>query len=116
MSLQELRRRAIARALANGGAAAVTRVCYGRYTVASANRPGQRYTVSQSGAPGAGGHLHCTCEAGLAGRPCWHAGAVYVAKVEHAMRGKGRVTGPAASAQRVEAPANVIDLGARRAA
>jgi hypothetical protein len=81
-------RNAIGRALARGGAAAVERVRYGRYRVASASRPGLAHTVAVDAA----GRYHCDCEAGLAGHPCWHAGAVYVAKVE---RGGGRVTGPA---------------------
>lgn len=106
MTPEELRRRAIGRALANGGAAAVSRVRYGLYQVRSASRPGQRHTVSQD----AGGRLHCTCEAGLAGRPCWHAGAVYVAKVE---AGGGRVTGPAAPPEAL--PGNVTVLRGRAA-
>lgn len=78
MARSELERRAIARALAMGGAAAVTRRRYGLYRVASNTRPGLSHTVSVD----ARGQYWCTCEAGLAGRPCWHAGAVYVAKVE----------------------------------
>ena len=81
-------RNAIARALARGGAAAVARVRYGLYRVASSSRAGTVHTVTVD----AGGRYRCDCEAGLAGRPCWHAGAVYVAKVE---AGGARVTGPA---------------------
>jgi hypothetical protein len=106
----ELRRRAIARALAQGGAAAVRRVRYGLYRVASATRAGAQHTVSVD----ARGVYRCSCAGGLAGRPCWHQAAVLIAKVEHAS--KGRVTGAAAPVQRIEAPANVIDLRARRAA
>ncbi|MGH2355818.1 MAG: hypothetical protein ACRDI2_08240, partial [Chloroflexota bacterium] len=84
----EAQRRAIARALARGGASAVKRVRYGLYRVESNSRPGLRHTVSVDSQ----GLYHCDCEAGLVGRPCWHAGAVYIAKVEH---GSGRVTGPA---------------------
>jgi len=84
-------RNAIGRALARGGAAAVERVRYGRYRVASASRPGRAHAVTVD----ARGRYRCDCAAGLAGRPCWHAGAVYVAKVE---RGGGRVTGPASPA------------------
>jgi hypothetical protein len=117
---QELRRRAVSRALANGGAAAVVRVRYGLYRVQSASRPGTVHTVSVD----ARGTYRCTCEAGVAGQPaCWHRAAVYVAKVEYALRGEGRVTGPAAApgapaapARGIEAPANLIDLRARRAA
>ena len=100
-----LERRAIARALANGGAGAVARVRYGLYQVRSATRPGQQHTVSVDGQ----GRWRCSCEAGLAGRPCWHAGAVYVAKLE---AGGARVTGPARSTGAL--PANVTPL--RRAA
>jgi SWIM zinc finger len=117
MAPQELHRRAIARALAQGGAAAVRRVRYGLYRVESATRAGMQHTVSVD----ARGVYRCSCECGLAGRPCWHQAAVLIAKVEHAS--KGRVTGPsatpgapAAPVQRIEAPANVIDLRARRAA
>jgi hypothetical protein len=104
-------RNAIARALARGGAAAVTRVRYGVYRVASHSRPGRFHTVTV----GADGRYRCDCEAGLAGRPCWHAGAVYVAKVEH---GGGRVTRPAASPVAIPVPAssNVIAFPAQRAA
>jgi hypothetical protein len=113
MSPQELRSRAIVRALAHGGAATVRRVRFGLYEVASASRPGTAHTVAVDER----GAYRCSCEAGIAGVPaCWHRAAVYVAKVEHAMQGKGRVTGPAAPVQRIEAPANVIDLRARRAA
>jgi hypothetical protein len=118
MSPQELRRRAIGRALAHGGAAAVTRIRYGLYKVESASRPRTAHTVAVDER----GAYRCSCEAGIAGVPaCWHRAAVYVTKLEHAMRGKGRVTGPALSAslapaERVDAPANVVDLRARRAA
>jgi hypothetical protein len=88
-------RNAISRALARGGAAAVTRVRYGLYRVASSSRPGGLHTVSVDAA----GRYRCDCEAGVAGRPCWHAGAVYVAKVQ---AGGGRVVAPAAP----PAPAN----------
>ena len=43
----------------------------------------------------------CDCEAGRHERVCWHAAAVYVAKVEHASG--GRVTG---AARRPPAPAS----------
>ena len=84
----ELQRRAIARALAQGGASAVTRVRYGLYRVASSSRPGAAHTVSVDEQ----GRWRCSCPAGLSGRVCWHTAAVYVAKVEH---GGGRVTSPA---------------------
>jgi hypothetical protein len=103
----ELRRRAIARALANGGAETVERVRYGHYVVASASRPGTTHTVRVVGAT-----WHCTCEAALAGRACWHRAAVLIAKVEH---GGGRVTGPAAPRPATLAPAaaGVIPLPQR---
>jgi hypothetical protein len=90
MALTSSERSAISRALARGGAAAVARVRFGLYRVASASRPGVAHTVSVD----AGGRYRCDCEAGLAGRACWHAAAVFVAKVEHASRGGARVTGP----------------------
>jgi hypothetical protein len=88
MDVRTAQQRAVARALANGGAAAVTRLRFGLYEVASVSRPGTRHRVSV----GADDAYRCSCEAGLAGRPCWHAAAVYVAKAEH----QGvRVTSPA---------------------
>jgi hypothetical protein len=86
MAMTAAARNAISRALARGGAAAVERVRYGLYRVASSSRPGRFHTVSVEGAT-----YRCDCEAGLVGRPCWHTGAVYVAKVQ---AGGGRVTGP----------------------
>ncbi len=112
MTNQELQRRAInralARAVANGGAAAVRRIRCGHYKVQSATRPGLTHTVSVD----AGGTYHCSCEAGLAGRICWHTASVYVAKVEHASG--GRVVGPAPHAGE-EAPANVLPFVQRAA-
>jgi hypothetical protein len=87
-------RRAISRALARGGAAAVTRVRYGLYQVASSSRPGRFHTVAVD----AGGRYRCDCEVE---RACWHAGAVFVAKVP---AGGGRVIGLASPASRA-APA-----------
>ena len=87
MAPQELRQRAIARALANGGAAAVRRVRFGLYEVASASRPETQHRVRVIGA-----NWFCSCEAGLGGRPCWHAASVWLAKLEH--NSKVRVTGP----------------------
>jgi hypothetical protein len=90
MALTSGERSAISRALARGGAAAVARVRYGLYRVASASRPGTVHTVSVD----ARGRHRCDCEAGVAGKACWHAAAVLVAKVEHASQGGARVTGP----------------------
>ena len=91
--ITELWRRAIARALERGEAAAVVRVRYGLYRVASSSRPGVWHTVAVD-VGGAGTPVYrCDCAAGLAGRVCWHAGAVYEAKVEH---GGARVVAPAA--------------------
>ena len=88
MVLRGSERNAISRALARGGAAAVARVRYGRYRVASASRPGVAHTVSVDDH----GRYRCDCEAGVNERACWHAAAVFIAKVEHA--GGARVTGP----------------------
>jgi hypothetical protein len=111
MAPDELRRRAVRRALANGGASAVRRLRLGVYEVESASRPG---TVHRVGVDGQGVY-HCSCEAALAGRlACWHRAAVYVARLE---KNSGvRVTGPAVSPAPNEAfvPANVVLL--RRAA
>ena len=96
MALTSGERSAISRALARGGAAAVERVRYGRYRVASASRPGTVHTVSVD----ARGRYRCDCEAGVAGKACWHAAAVFVAKVEHASQGGARVTGPATQGRR----------------
>jgi hypothetical protein len=90
MALTSSERSAISRALARGGAAAVARVRFGLYRVASSSRPGTVHTVSVDAA----GRYRCDCEAGVAGRACWHAAAVFVAKVEHASQGGARVTGP----------------------
>lgn len=104
MTETELRRRAIQRALAMGGAATVRRVRFGLYKVESATRPGTVHTVSV-----VGGNWFCTCEARL--RPaCWHRAAVLVAKTE---AGGGRVVAPAAPSV---APANVVDFRSKRAA
>lgn len=97
--------RAINKALAMGGASTVERVRYGTYKVASRTREQLHHTVSVD----ARGTYHCTCEAGLQGRPCWHAAAVYIAKVEHASG--GRVAGPSTTTGE---PATVVPL--RRAA
>jgi hypothetical protein len=45
MEPERAQRRAIARALANGGATTVTRLRYGLYAVASASRPGTAHRV-----------------------------------------------------------------------
>jgi hypothetical protein len=88
MALSGSERNAISRALARGGAAAVERVRYGRYRVASASRPGTAHIVSVDDQ----GRYRCDCEAGVVERACWHAAAVLIAKVEHASG--ARVTGP----------------------
>lgn len=90
----ESERRAISRALARRGAAAVRRLKYGVYAVASHSRPGAWHTVTVDGAGRGTPVYRCDCAAGLAGRPCWHQALIYVLKVEH---GGGRVTGPAAA-------------------
>jgi hypothetical protein len=84
-------RRAITKALLLGGAAAVRRVRYGVYAVASASRPGVAHTVTVEA--GAGAPVYrCDCEAGRHERVCWHAAATWIAKLEHNSR--VRVTGP----------------------
>jgi hypothetical protein len=105
MSIERQQRNAISRALARGGAAAVERVRYGLYRVASSSREGRFHTVSVDGR----GVYRCDCEAGRAGRVCWAMASVYIAKVEH---GGGRVVAPASPAAPALAP--VIDLRSRR--
>ena len=97
-----MQQRAISKALAMGGAQTVERVRYGTYRVASRTRAQLAHTVSV-----VEGTYWCTCEAGLAGRPCWHAAAVFVAKAEAT---GVRVTGPAAREEAL--PANVTPLPA----
>jgi hypothetical protein len=92
MALTAAERNAITRALACGGARAVTRVREGVYAVRSASRSGVAHTVVAAGA------YRCSCEAGQHERVCWHQAAVFVAKVEGA--GGARVTG-ATAAERV---------------
>ena len=102
-------RNAISRALALGGAVAVTRVRYGRYRVASSSRPGRFHTVTVD----AGGRYRSDCEAGRVERVCWHQAATYIAKLE---RGAGvRVVGPAAGAPPA-APERIVAFRPRRAA
>jgi hypothetical protein len=115
MALTSSERSAISRALARGGAAAVRRVRYGLYRVASGSRPGTVHTVCIDR-----GQWRCSCAAGSAGRPaCWHRAAVLIAKVE--ARG-ARVTGPrpptseAPARPAVPPPAAVPQLPQRRAA
>jgi hypothetical protein len=107
MALGESERSAIGRALARGGAAAVTRIRYGLYRVASNSRGGRFHTVTVDGR----GRYRCDCEAGVAGKVCWAQAAVLIAKTEHASQGRARVTG---AAEAPAPPANVTAL--RRAA
>jgi hypothetical protein len=112
MALTSGGRSAISRALARGGAAAVERARFGLYRVASASRPGTVHTVNVD----ARGRYRCDCEAGVAGKACWHAAAVLVAKVEHASQGGARVTGPATQGTpQAEAPGNVVRFRQRAA-
>lgn len=83
---REAQRKAIARAMARGGAALVTRVRHGRYKVASNSRGGRFHTVTVD----AQGRYLCDCEAALSGRVCWAQACVYLAKLEH--NGRVRVT------------------------
>jgi hypothetical protein len=109
MEPERAQRRAIARALANGGATTVTRLRYGLYAVASASRPGTAHRVSVD----VQGRYACSCPAGLSGRPCWHAGAVFIARLEHdsGVRVVAGTSGPAPPPPR--AP-GVATRGARR--
>ena len=80
---------AIRKAVERGGAKLVRRVRFGLYLIESAHEAGRVYTVRVD----AQGRYSCDCAAGASGRPCWHAAAVYVAKIEHSSG--GRVTAPA---------------------
>ena len=66
MALSGSERNAISRALARGGAAAIKRVRYGLYRVASASRQGTAHAVSVDDQR----WYHCDCEAGIAARVC----------------------------------------------
>lgn len=108
---QTAQQRAISRALAMGGAAAVRRIRCGLYKVESATRPGMVHTVSVD----ASGAYHCSCEAAVSGRAsCWHRASVYIARLEH--NSGVRVTGPGTTAPGEAAPSNVVDIWSRRAA
>ena len=67
------------------------RVEYGVDLVPSSSREGMPHGVTGKRIDGA--DLSCDCEAGSPGKPCWHAAAVLIAKVEHASR--AGVIGPA---------------------
>src|SRR5262245_18287858 len=103
MTTTDLQRRALLRALANGGASTVTRLRYGHYVVVSATRQGATHRVSHTA--GRPEQARCSCEAGVSGRPCWHLMAVLIAKTE---AGGARVTGPSSPR-----PANVVALPRR---
>jgi hypothetical protein len=110
MDVRTAQERAISRALANGGASCVRRLRYQLYEVESVSRPGTMHRVSVD----ASGAWHCSCEAGLAGRVCWHQASVYIAKVEHASG--ARVTGAATvPAPQLAVPANVVTFRQRAA-
>jgi hypothetical protein len=109
MALTSGERNAISRAMARGGAAAVTRLRYGLYRVASHSREGRSHTVTVDER----GRYRCDCEAGIAQKACWAQAAVYIAKVEHASKGRARVTGAPsgrAAGPAPELPANVTPL------
>jgi hypothetical protein len=90
MERRELERRAVERAMARGGAAAVREGRYaGVYHVASNSRSERQHTVAVEG-----GAWRCDCEAGLAHRPCWAQAAVYLYRLGVA---GVRVTSPAPS-------------------
>jgi hypothetical protein len=82
ITTDETRQRAVAKALAHGGAGAVERVRHGRYRVASNSRPGTWHTVAGTALDGA--DLRCDCEAGVAHRLCWHVASVWLARLAHA--------------------------------
>jgi hypothetical protein len=89
--LDTSRANAIRKAVAQGTASQVRRVRFGLYRVPSATEEGVAYTVRVDEQ----GNYSCNCPAGTAGRPCYHKAGVYIAKVEHAS--KGRVTAPSAA-------------------
>ena len=82
---------AIRKAVELGGPAKVQRVEFGTYLVPSATAPDVTHVITGQRLDGA--DLECDCSAGAWGRPCWHAAAVMVAKLEHAAG--VRVLGPA---------------------
>jgi hypothetical protein len=99
MSEQELRARAIKRAIGLGLAGEVIRVRCGWYQLPSTTRLGQVWTVRV-----VEGRYSCNCEAGRSGRPYVHQAAVFRRKTE---AGGASVVAPA-PARLVEAPANVL--------
>ena len=98
--LDSRQRNAISRALETNGADSVQRIEYGVYLVPSHSREGVTHVVTGKRVDGA--DLACDCEAGTFGKPCHHAAAVMIAKVEHATG--VRVVGPAP----IPAPTAVI--------
>src|SRR5687768_3350228 len=91
MMLDTRQAAAIQKAIKMNGSAKVQRIEYGTYLVPSATRDGMTHVVTGKRTDGA--DLACDCEAGSLGKPCWHAAAVMVAKMEHAAG--VRVIGPA---------------------
>src|SRR5688500_13561079 len=82
---------AIRKAVSAGDAAKVQRVEFGVYLVPSGSREGMTHVVTGTRMDGA--DLACDCEAGSWGKPCRHAAAVMVRKMEEGA--KVRVLGPA---------------------
>jgi len=91
---------AIRKAVNANDASTVQRVEYGTYLVPSATREGITHVVTGTRADGHG--YECDCEAGSFGKPCRHAAAVMIAKMERAAG--VRVIGPAS----VAAPAAMV--------
>ena len=107
--LDPRQRNAISKAVELGLPARVRRIRFGLYRVPSTSEAGVTHTVTVDGR----GTYRCSCVAGQFNRPCAHAAAVYVAKVEH--MAKVRVTGPAPDAPPAPTPPAPIPFPAAAA-
>lgn len=79
---------ALARAVEHGGAARVEPVAAGVYRVPSASRAGTVHLVTHPVDDDT--RLDCDCEAAQRNRPCWHAMAVLLFRLEAAQRDRQR--------------------------
>ena len=81
-------RNALSRAVHSNGPAQVRRLSYGKYAVPSASEPGVVYIVTGTAMDGS--DHRCTCVAGQHGRPCWHAAAVRLRRVQETAKAQAR--------------------------
>lgn len=100
-------RSAFQKAIKTNGAARVTRVSFGIYTLASATEAGVVHTVT--GTSIFASDLTCSCEAAQRGNPCWHRAAVQLRRTQETAKAEARRL---ASAQPALAP--IISLPGER--